>query len=949
MGPRHKLTNRDIAKLLKKKRDMRKREASGNHDDEQHGMKKKRIPNRPGITFQVGARLEAKDYLDKWYTSKIVAVDEEEAEILIHFERWSARFDEWMPMDSPRIRALTHPSTRNEQKEKVKVNKSLLQYKVGEEVLARWTDCKMYPARILQLNEDGLYDVLFYDGFRRALQPLNIEKLPKEMVGKVDIPTIPKEEKCEKKTISTKEFGKSPKRMKKGLKSNKLIEKDLKWILGKRKKLIVGGIFQAKRIKLEEEKRPITPRKTKGRKQSMVPEEETVKPNSELLDEVAAPVGYIDGRKIARKEFIIEEDHNHFKCKVPGCNKSFRKDKLLQSHMKHYHNNSDTKVKEKHNTSSNNSSIEETKEIPIKEIVPVQTNEKSIEEETDEKLQTPKKQELTKSSAKELQTPSPKVPKDESKSNCNQENTKTKGSKAVKAEVTNCKQSNIEDKVSEDKPIKTENKPVKTENKSTKIDKNKPSKSENKSSKTEKGKTKVENKPIKIEKDEKIPENSEYIQEVKKPEEINVLKIEQEKKVDESVTIKIEEKPLTSPPPEKPHTGRSKKRRTLSLPLPEGNIIENTPVNDSGNDIKTINEIPDITKSEDKFNSEKSSEFDIKTTPDSKHLIQEEETEEGQSDEIVHCVCNCIEENGLMMQCEVCLTWQHGACFEIDDVKDVPDKYVCYACLKPKGLRESFRYKHDQDWFKKGELTTFGFLSNKIISNTDTQTSLVIHELVSSLHNILFVIHSLQCKLKIAKEENHPDLNLWKTPWLESSQSLFSEDADLNQMQITRVADFDHSYSSLKQDLETANAANKLNDHWKSEEKDWFIENKKKPEQNIVTVGETSHTIEQQKLNGRSISNDREKTNIKSFNKKEEKFNILPDPIHCKKNLLDHIIYMQHNIEQQLNAIEDHLQMLETEMGSSHIDVDKQMPKLLNSVRKLMKDLALVQQLTQFQ
>ncbi|KAF8771650.1 PHD finger protein 20 like protein [Argiope bruennichi] len=41
--------------------------------------------------------------------------------------------------------------------------------------------------------------------------------------------------------------------------------------------------------------------------------------------------------KVATKQFIIEEDHNQYKCSFPGCTKSFRKEKLLASHLKHYH------------------------------------------------------------------------------------------------------------------------------------------------------------------------------------------------------------------------------------------------------------------------------------------------------------------------------------------------------------------------------------------------------------------------------------------------------------------------------------------------------------------------------------------------------------------------------------------------------------------------------------
>lgn len=41
--------------------------------------------------------------------------------------------------------------------------------------------------------------------------------------------------------------------------------------------------------------------------------------------------------KVATKQFVIEEDHNQYKCTFEGCTKSFRKEKLLASHLKHYH------------------------------------------------------------------------------------------------------------------------------------------------------------------------------------------------------------------------------------------------------------------------------------------------------------------------------------------------------------------------------------------------------------------------------------------------------------------------------------------------------------------------------------------------------------------------------------------------------------------------------------
>ena len=41
---------------------------------------------------------------------------------------------------------------------------------------------------------------------------------------------------------------------------------------------------------------------------------------------------------LAPKEHVVIWDHNKYKCYFTGCIKSFRKDTLLKSHLKHYHN-----------------------------------------------------------------------------------------------------------------------------------------------------------------------------------------------------------------------------------------------------------------------------------------------------------------------------------------------------------------------------------------------------------------------------------------------------------------------------------------------------------------------------------------------------------------------------------------------------------------------------------
>ncbi|XP_023401783.1 PHD finger protein 20-like protein 1 isoform X3 [Loxodonta africana] len=140
----------------------------------------KKPPNRPGITFEIGARLEALDYLQKWYPSRIEKIDYEEGKMLVHFERWSHRYDEWIYWDSNRLRPLERPALR---KEGLKDEEDFFDFKAGEEVLARWTDCRYYPAKIEAINKEGTFTVQFYDGVIRCLKRMHIKAMPEDAKG----------------------------------------------------------------------------------------------------------------------------------------------------------------------------------------------------------------------------------------------------------------------------------------------------------------------------------------------------------------------------------------------------------------------------------------------------------------------------------------------------------------------------------------------------------------------------------------------------------------------------------------------------------------------------------------------------------------------------------------------------------------------------------------------
>ena len=86
---------------------------------------------------EVKMRLEAMDTFGKWlvvnisssrrfifafpllrYVAKVLEVDEDSGEVLVHFDRWSSRYDEYIPVGSGRLRKLTANRLKELQKER---------------------------------------------------------------------------------------------------------------------------------------------------------------------------------------------------------------------------------------------------------------------------------------------------------------------------------------------------------------------------------------------------------------------------------------------------------------------------------------------------------------------------------------------------------------------------------------------------------------------------------------------------------------------------------------------------------------------------------------------------------------------------------------------------------------------------------------------------------------
>ncbi|XP_053402749.1 PHD finger protein 20-like [Mercenaria mercenaria] len=294
------------------------------------------FPQRPGISWRKGERLEAMDYLSSWFPAKIRAINEEDMQVLIHFDGWNQRYDEWIDMTSDHIRPLVRHSERKERNKRSKstsgdrrnsstsqANKKLSkEHKIGDAVYAKWTDCKMYPAKITNIMPTGSYEVIFYDGFKKLVQPINIRSMPNEYKQKFF------------------ENGKETS-----------AEREKRQSRTKKRRLVIPGLFSDSAVpgsgenvsaEIQIKTEPVSTQTEftdSNKVETSDIKQESGNSTGELLTQAQSQTHVPLYGPLPPKAFVVESDHNQFKCQYEGCNKGFRKEHLLDYHVKYYHIN----------------------------------------------------------------------------------------------------------------------------------------------------------------------------------------------------------------------------------------------------------------------------------------------------------------------------------------------------------------------------------------------------------------------------------------------------------------------------------------------------------------------------------------------------------------------------------------------------------------------------------
>ncbi|XP_005215391.1 PHD finger protein 20-like protein 1 isoform X9 [Bos taurus] len=747
----------------------------------------KKPPNRPGITFEIGARLEALDYLQKWYPSRIEKIDYEEGKMLVHFERWSHRYDEWIYWDSNRLRPLERPALR---KEGLKDEEDFFDFKAGEEVLARWTDCRYYPAKIEAINKEGTFTVQFYDGVIRCLKRMHIKAMPEDAKGQVKAqhplswccPSDPAGS-CNqsmgsedwialvKAAAAAAAKNKTGNKPRTSANSNKDKEKDeRKWFKVPSKKEETSTSITTPEVEKKEDL-PTSSETFVGLHVENVPKMVFPQPESTLTNKRKNNQGNSFQAKRARLNKITgllaskavgvdgaekKEDYNETAPMLeqaispkPQSQKkneadisssaNTQKPALLSSTLS---SGKARSKKCKHESGDSSGCIKPPKSPLSPELIQVedltlvsQLSSSMINKTSPPQPVNPprpfKHSERRRRSQRLATLPMP----DDSVEKVSPPSPATDG------KVFSISSQNQQESSGPEVPDVAHLSlgpclPLDLSRGSEVTTPLAPDPS-------------YHNECLRAEKeDTQMLTNlsSKAVTDARgAPAASGISKMEKK--------VKLEEKSSTAFGKRKEKDKERKEKRDKDHYKPKQKKKKKKKKKSKQHDLSDMEFLDDsstesLLLSGDEYNQD----FDSTN-------FEESQDEDDALNEIVRCICELDEENGFMIQCEECLCWQHSVCMGLLE-ESIPEQYLCYICRDPPGQRWSAKYRYDKDWFNNGRMCGLSFLKENY-SHLNAKKIVSTHHLLADVCGVTEVLHGLQLKIGILKNKHHPDLRLW--------------------------------------------------------------------------------------------------------------------------------------------------------------------------------------------
>ncbi|XP_065608469.1 PHD finger protein 20-like protein 1 isoform X5 [Cyrtonyx montezumae] len=774
----------------------------------------KKPPNRPGITFEIGARLEALDYLQKWYPSRIEKIDYEEGKMLVHFERWSHRYDEWIYWDSNRLRPLERPALR---KEGLKDDEEFVDFKPGEEVLARWTDCRYYPAKIEAINKEGTFTVQFYDGVIRCLKRMHIKSMPEDAKGQDWIALV----KAAAAAAAKNKAGTKPRT---SANSNKDKE-ERKWLKvpSKKEETSTSTIMQEVQKKEEEP----TSSDTFGFPIVDVPKMAFVQAESTLSHKRKSNLGNSFQAKRARLNKITgllaskavvadgaekKEDNKETapvleqeispKPQIQKKNEAdisssanIQKPALLSSTLS---SGKARSKKCKQESGDSSGCIKPPKSplcpelIQVEDLTLVSQLPSSVINKTSpsQPLNSPRSYKHSQRRRRSQRLATCSLP-DDSVEKVSSPSSVTDGKvfsisaqnqQSSKLEVPDVAHMSLEKRgpclpldLSRSSEVPA---PLSTEstfcNEYPSKDKEDiqmitylsskavtdgrvattasgAARAERKGKMEEKSSTTYGKKKEK-EKEKKEKKEKDHKSKQKKKKKKKKKSKQHDYSDYEDSSVEFLDRCSS------PLTRSSGSSLTLRSMFSEKNTSYQYPrailsVDLSGENLSDMEFLDDSsTESLLLSGDEYNQDFDSTN-------FEESQDEDDALNEIVRCICELDEENGFMIQCEECLCWQHSVCMGLLE-DSIPEQYICYICRDPPGQRWSAKYLYDKDWLNNGHMCGLSFLKENY-SHLNAKKIVSTHHLLADVYGVTEILHGLQLKIGILKNKHHPDLHLW--------------------------------------------------------------------------------------------------------------------------------------------------------------------------------------------
>ncbi|XP_043352177.1 PHD finger protein 20 isoform X4 [Dermochelys coriacea] len=742
----------------------------------------KHPPNRRGINFEVGAQLEARDRLKNWYPAHIEEIDYEEGKVLIHFKRWNHRYDEWFCWDSPYLRPLEKIQLR---KEGLHEEDGCGGFHINDQVLACWSDCRFYPAKVTSVNKDGTYTVKFYDGVVQTVKNIHVKAFSKDqnIVGNArpkergnEIPSSPeKREKFKEQRKATENAKKdkdekvlkTEKRSKQSDKEGKIIvisekgkvsEKNIPKN-GKEDKENISEHDMEYSVDTQIEKKsendnvkspPENLKETK-RKRGRPPITPPTEQSSQTLQPITLELRrrkIPKGGEVPSKRTRVEKNLSQEKLKnSPDINERDqirRRSSRLSSSGSPEIINTDivtTTFVEIGPSKDPASSPKEPEELQLE--IPVESDQNSCEQAHQSSGDVSQTTPLdVNSSLKEEKVDDRELSFTSTET---QEPSVTDAPLHVALRTTPHRDEKIEKRrtsaPSSVNSLKAHRPSLREQSKENHIDR-----SHEKHQERERSENAVKDQEKNKEKKSKDAVRSKSKKKKKK------FKSEypgSEENIDISQELS---------PPKSLITTRYNSSNS-SYP----HLSTRLHVSDSGHHRDRVKVNEEDTLSESSTDSllwsddDCSQDIDVTTNPDEE--FDEEDSDFG----IVRCVCEVEEENDFMIQCEECLCWQHGVCMGLLE-DNVPEKYTCYICQDPPGQRSSLKYWYEKEWLSNGHMHGLAFLEENY-SHQNAKKIVATHQLLGDVQKVIEVLHGLQLKMSILQNKDHPDLKLWCHPW----------------------------------------------------------------------------------------------------------------------------------------------------------------------------------------